>query len=65
VPNKLTTSAKNLTGELEQFTSFKRRLVSVPHSEIEALLGVEKQAKRTPRASFIFRDSAASIERED
>jgi len=44
-------SAKNVTGDSENFTNFMRRLVSVPHSEIKAKLDAEKQAKRTSKAS--------------
>jgi hypothetical protein len=58
-------SAKNTTGDFDQFTSFMRRLVAVPHSEIKARLEAEKQAKRTPKASPASRDSAASNEQED
>jgi hypothetical protein len=36
-------TAKNETGDFAQFTSFMRRLVSVPHSEIQERLKAEKK----------------------
>jgi hypothetical protein len=33
----------------DKFTSFMRRLVAVPHSEIKAKLDAEKAAKRTAK----------------
>lgn len=54
-------SAKNETGEYAQFTSFMRRLVAIPHSEIKAKLEAEKRAKvRKPRKVSASRDSASS-----
>jgi hypothetical protein len=44
-------SAKNVSGDFDKFTSFMRRLVAVPHSEIKARLEAEKEAKRTPKTS--------------
>jgi len=46
-------SAKNEPGDFDKFTSFMRRLVAVPHSEIKAKLDAEKQARkqRTKRTS--------------
>lgn len=44
-------SAKNVTGNSENFTSFMRRLVQVPHSEIKEKLDAEKAAKRTSKRS--------------
>jgi len=41
--------AKNPTGDFGQFTSFMRRLVAVPHSEIKAKLDAEKRAKARKR----------------
>jgi|HubBroStandDraft_1064217.scaffolds.fasta_scaffold2354265_2 hypothetical protein len=43
-------TAKNETGDFAQFTSFMRRLVSVPHSEIQERLKAEKKssASRVP-----------------
>jgi len=42
--------AKDTQGDFAQFTSFMRKLVSVPRSEIQARLEAEKAAK-TSRAS--------------
>jgi hypothetical protein len=42
-------SARNVTGNSENFTSFMRRLVAVPHSEIKAKLEAEREAKRTSK----------------
>jgi len=50
-PKRLTSSAKNVTGDFDQFTNFMRRLVAVPHSEIRAALDAEKEAKKRKRAS--------------
>ncbi len=47
-------SAKNESGDFDKFSSFMRRLVAVPHSEIKAKLDAEKAAKkrkRTPKPS--------------
>jgi hypothetical protein len=44
-------SAKNVTGDSATFTSFMRRLVQVPHSEIKAKLDAEREAKRTAKTS--------------
>lgn len=41
--------AKNSTGDFGQFTSFMRRLVAVPHSEIKAKLDAERRAKTRKR----------------
>lgn len=42
--------AKDAQGDFSQFTSFMRRLVSVPHSEIQERLKTEKKssASRVP-----------------
>jgi hypothetical protein len=40
-----THSAKNVEGDFGKFTSFMKRLVAVPHSEIKAKLDAEKRAK--------------------
>jgi len=45
-----TSPAKNAEGDFEQFTTFMRKLVSVPRSEIQARLEAEKAAKAS-RAS--------------
>ena len=47
------TSAKNVTGDFGQFTSFMRHLVAVPHSEIKAALDAEKEAKKRKRVSRV------------
>jgi hypothetical protein len=52
MPNKPTLPAKNVEGDFEQFTGFMRKLVSVPHSKIKALLEEEKREKRTPKRVF-------------
>jgi hypothetical protein len=44
-------SAKNVTGDFGKFTSFMRKLVAVPHSEIKAKLDAEKLEKKRKRAS--------------
>lgn len=38
-------SAKNESGDLAQFTNFVRRILSVPHSEIQRRLEEEKRSK--------------------
>ena len=48
---KPTPSAKNVTGNSENFTSFMRRLMKIPHSEIKAKLDAEKEAKRTSESA--------------
>jgi hypothetical protein len=48
---KPSASAKNVTGNSENFTSFMRRLMSVPHAEIKAKLDAEKEAKRTSKSA--------------
>jgi hypothetical protein len=44
-------SAKNESGNFDEFTNFMRRLVAVPHSKIKAQLDAEKKAKRTSKTS--------------
>jgi hypothetical protein len=44
-------SAKNVSGNSDNFTSFMRRLIQVPHSEIKAKLDAEKQAKQTSKTA--------------
>jgi hypothetical protein len=44
-------SAKNVRGNSENFTSFMRQLVQVPHSEIKAKLDAEREAKRTSKST--------------
>ncbi|MGA7831732.1 MAG: hypothetical protein WCA21_12285 [Terracidiphilus sp.] len=55
-----TPSAKNDTGEFDRFTDFLRRLVAVPHSEINAQLDAEKAAKRKVKNRSASRVSGAS-----
>jgi hypothetical protein len=43
-------SAKNVSGNSDNFTSFMRRLIQVPHSEIKAKLDAEREAKRTSKS---------------
>jgi hypothetical protein len=50
MPNLPTDPAKNVTGNSENFTSFMRRLIAVPHAEIKAKLDAEREAKRTSKA---------------
>lgn len=63
MPNQPTASAKNLKGDFAQFTSFMRRLVAVPHSEIKAKLNAEKEAKRTSKSSASRVSGGASKKR--
>jgi hypothetical protein len=44
-------SAKNVSGNSDNFTNFMRRLVAVPHSEIKAKLDAEREAKRTLKSA--------------
>jgi hypothetical protein len=55
VANLPTTSGKNETGDFNRFTDFKRRTLSVSHSEIKAKLDAEKRTSMTPasRASDV------------
>lgn len=53
-----TPSAKNENGDFDKFTSFVRRLVAVPHSEIKAKLDAEKQAKARKRKAASRASSA-------
>jgi hypothetical protein len=48
-PMKPPLSAKIANGNSENFTSFMRRLMRVPHSEIKAKLDAEREAKRTSK----------------
>jgi hypothetical protein len=49
--NLPTASAKIRTGDFDHFTSFMKRLVSVPHTEIKAKLDAEREARRASKAS--------------
>ena len=44
-------SAKNVTGQVDAFTDFARRIISVPHSEIKAKLDAEREAKQTSKTA--------------
>ena len=51
---------RNVPGDFEQFKSFARQILSVPHSEIKATLEAEKRGKRTPKsASRAVADSSS------
>jgi hypothetical protein len=54
--------AKNVEGDFGKFTTFMRRLVSVPHSEIKAKLDAEKQAKQRRRKRSSASDRASNAE---
>jgi hypothetical protein len=58
MPNMPEPSAKIETGNSEAFTSFMRRLMGVPHSEIKAKLEAEREVKRTSKTAS--RAAAAS-----
>jgi hypothetical protein len=62
-PNVPAASAKNETGDFDEFTSFMRKLVQVPHSEIKAQLDAEKEAKRKLKASVSRVSGAPSKKR--
>jgi hypothetical protein len=47
------TAATELHGDSGKFTSFMRRLMQVPHSEIKAKLDAEREAKRTSKAASL------------
>jgi hypothetical protein len=62
VPQKSThpkNPAKSQTGD-DAFTSFMRRLMAVPHSEIKAKLDAEKRAKERKRTSKTSASRASS-----
>jgi hypothetical protein len=42
-------SARNVTGDFDEFSNFARQILSVPHSEIKAQLDAEKAEKRTSK----------------
>ena len=41
--------AKDVTGNSDVFTNFTRKLIKVPHSDIQEKLDAERKAKRTPK----------------
>jgi hypothetical protein len=43
-------SAKDVTGDFDEYKEFTRRLLAVPHANIKAKLDAEKAAKRTSSA---------------
>jgi len=45
-PTRPRNPAKNVEGDFGEFTTFMRRLVAVPHSEIKARLEQEKRARK-------------------
>ena len=51
MPSHPKNPAKSQTGDSDKFTSFMRRLMAVPHSEIKAKLEAEKRAKKRKRMS--------------
>jgi hypothetical protein len=59
MPTRPKAPAKNPTGDFDKFTSFVRRLVAVPHSEIKAKLDAEKIAKKRQRTRTSVRASRA------
>jgi hypothetical protein len=44
-------SAKDVTGDFEDFKDFARKILSVPHSEIKAQLDAEREAKRASKSA--------------
>ena len=48
-PKKPRTSATDVTGDFDEFKTFMRRLVAVPHSEIKSKLDAEKKRKAKKR----------------
>jgi hypothetical protein len=54
------TSAKNETGDFEQFSNFARQILSVPHSEVKAILDAEKAAKRTSKSASRVSDDSTT-----
>lgn len=53
--------AKNEQGDSDHFTSFMRRLMAVPHSEIKAKLDAEKRAKKRKRTSKTSASHASNL----
>ena len=58
MPKKPSTSAQDVTGDFDEFKSFMRRLIAVPHSEIKAKLDAEKKKKAKKRK---LKASSASL----
>jgi hypothetical protein len=53
-------SAKNETGDFDKFRDFARQILSVPHSEVKAMLDAEKEAKRTSKSAFPVSDDSTN-----
>jgi len=51
--------------EFDRFTSFMKRLVAVPHSEIKAKLDAEKKSKQRKKRAKTSPASHVSGDRED
>jgi len=60
MPNHPKSPAKNPTGDFEQFKTFARQVLSVPHSEIKAQLDAEKAAKRTAKSASRVSDERSN-----
>ena len=60
MPNQPNVPAKNETVEFERFTQFTRQILSVPHSEIQAKLDAEREAKRTPKSASRVSDESSN-----
>ena len=51
MPNQPRQSAESVKGDSATFIKFMRKLVQVPHSEIQVALEAEKEFKRTSKVS--------------
>jgi hypothetical protein len=60
VPNQPNASAKNVTGDFDDFTNFARQILSVPHSEIKAQIDAERAAKRTSKSASRVSDGESN-----
>jgi hypothetical protein len=56
------TSNPKTSKEFERFTSFMKRLVAVPHSEIKAKLDAEKRGKQRKKRAKTSPADHASID---
>ena len=65
VYDKAMKSESKPSPESDRFTSFMKRLVAVPHSEIKAKLDAEKRAKQRKKRAKTSPASRASDDRED
>ncbi len=50
-------SADDVRGDIETFTSFMQKLMSVPQSEVKAAMEEEKKVKAKPLSSFRVRNA--------